>query len=126
MSEIKHGYTCPGCGKIYTISDADKWDDEVHSEWSCHLGCKEEYPIDQWKYHERIVDKNEMESLPRFWMVWCQSGHEPMKQHDCSEKASIEAQRLAAKHPGKKFFILKSLSAYACDVSEPRFISVME
>lgn len=50
-----------------------------------------------------------------FWMVWSPSGSAPTHQHYCLEKAQQEAERLARKVPGRKFYVLEALEMRAVD-----------
>lgn len=45
----------------------------------------------------------------KFWMVWCPQGGTPTVRHHSREAADTEAARLAAKNPGKEFFVLKAV-----------------
>ena len=66
-----------------------------------------------------------------FWMVWEHSikhwkAYErlsdlPTVKHDTEEEAITEAKRLAVKHPGKEFHVLKSVSTSSASVSETVF-----
>lgn len=52
-----------------------------------------------------------------FWLVWKEGGGVPTYQHPNSQSAENEAARLAQKHPGSRFHILKSESA--CQMRQP-------
>lgn len=43
---------------------------------------------------------------PPFWLVWREGGSAPTFKHPDENLASIEARRLAALHPGQRFFVL--------------------
>lgn len=44
--------------------------------------------------------------IPPFYLVWREGGNAPVYKHGTSTGAENEAQRLAAAHPGSKFFVL--------------------
>lgn len=46
------------------------------------------------------------EPIP-FWVVWCPQGSSPTVKHLSRAEATREAERLAAKHPGHEFFVLR-------------------
>ncbi len=66
-----------------------------------------------------------------FWMVWGESMEDfkpyqrlvdlPKVKHDTKEDAITEAKRLAVKHPGKEFHVLKSVSTSSASVAETVF-----
>lgn len=43
---------------------------------------------------------------PKFWLVWNESGHAPVKKHFTRECAENEAKRLAVLNFGQKFHVL--------------------
>jgi hypothetical protein len=46
-----------------------------------------------------------------FWMVWTKHGKRPPRYaHSTYQSAEAEVERLARKHPGRKFFILEAVS----------------
>lgn len=45
-----------------------------------------------------------------FYMVWTKTGWAPKKAHHTRAAAFAEANRLAARHPGKKFIVLRTLA----------------
>ena len=45
-----------------------------------------------------------------FWLVWQVGGQNPRHQHYSEQEARTEAQRLAMKHPGKLFCVLRSVA----------------
>lgn len=55
-----------------------------------------------------------------FYMVWTRDGRNPTFQHNAIEKALAEAERLAACHPNKVFYVLQSVSR----VASPRRMDV--
>ena len=44
------------------------------------------------------------------WCVWTKTGRRPSFFHPSREKAEAEAERLAAKCPGKKFMVMQVVS----------------
>lgn len=44
-----------------------------------------------------------------FWMVWSPQGSAPTHQHWTDREAIQEAERLARKCPGKKFYVLAAM-----------------
>jgi hypothetical protein len=52
---------------------------------------------------------------PPFWLVWSEMGGSPTVKHRTEQEAFTEACRLAQKHRGRKFHVLRSES-YAEDV----------
>ena len=51
----------------------------------------------------------------KFWMIWRESYDVPRKKHLTAAEAYQEAERLARKHPGSKFYILEMVNM--CEVS---------
>ena len=47
-----------------------------------------------------------------FWFVWTKTGRVPRYAHGSAQAARNEAIRLAAKHPGRKFIVLRALSKF--------------
>lgn len=47
-----------------------------------------------------------------FWMVWKRSSQTVGRQHPSYDKAIKEARRLAAMHPGEKFYTLMAQSVH--------------
>lgn len=43
----------------------------------------------------------------QFWLVWNKNGANPKRAHDTYASAAHEAARLAAKHPGATFIVLR-------------------
>lgn len=50
-----------------------------------------------------------------FWMVWNPAGGAPTHQHGSLELAQQEAERLARKQPGRKFYVLEALELRSVD-----------
>ena len=50
-----------------------------------------------------------MKDHKKFWLVWNPSRHKPVRQHTSLNVAVEEAKRLAEKHPGQQFFILRAI-----------------
>lgn len=44
----------------------------------------------------------------RFWFVWTKQGYVPRRCHNTETAAHAEAERLARKHPGQKFIVLRA------------------
>lgn len=55
-----------------------------------------------------IVDDDE---APVFWMIWSPQGAMPEVKHFTYREAEEEAERLAKKHPGRRFYIM-----YSCEL----------
>lgn len=50
-----------------------------------------------------------------FWLVWCPTGPTlPRFRHQSAESAQQEAERLAATHPGKTFYVLEPQYSVNC------------
>lgn len=45
-----------------------------------------------------------------FYMVWADNGNSPVKKHEAEYLAKEEAERLARRHPGVTFVVLKSIA----------------
>ncbi|BCH56022.1 hypothetical protein RvVAR031_36320 [Agrobacterium vitis] len=60
----------------------------------------------------------------RFYMVFNPAANPPTYMHGGKQSAIDEAKRLAAKCPGKRFFVLEALEAYQVDLPEPRRIEL--
>jgi hypothetical protein len=58
-----------------------------------------------------MSDDTKDTSPPRFWMVWRAGGSAPTRCHTSRQIAEDEAGRLAKKHPGARFFVLKAVCA---------------
>lgn len=48
-----------------------------------------------------------------FWMVWSPTGGPPTVRHPSERCAELEAERLAALRPGRRFYILHA-TGYRC------------
>ena len=74
----------------------------------------------------RIITKAEMDAAmtttptgKKFWMVYAPDGGAPTREHDHSDLAETEAQRLARAHPGRTFVVLEATKAFRkTDVEE--------
>lgn len=53
-----------------------------------------------------------------FYMVWTKTGWPPRKQHATRQAADQEADRLARRHPGKKFIVLRAVAKVAAEPQE--------
>ena len=42
-----------------------------------------------------------------FWLVWCEEAQSPKVRHQSALEAGVEAERLARKNPGQRFYILR-------------------
>ncbi|MGV2135182.1 hypothetical protein ACQZ4O_15900 [Agrobacterium vitis] len=60
----------------------------------------------------------------RFYMVFNPAANPPTYMHPSRQSAIDEAKRLAAKGPGKRFFVLEACEAYQVDLPEPRRIEL--
>jgi hypothetical protein len=55
-----------------------------------------------------------------FYMIYSRTRNTyPIVQHDSYDKATAEAARLASKHPGDEFVILKSVATMAAFIPAP-------
>ena len=43
----------------------------------------------------------------KFWMIWRENYDVPTKKHLTRTEAYLEAERLARKHPGSKFYLFQ-------------------
>ena len=55
------------------------------------------------------ITKPETAPAP-FWLVWSESGNAPTQKHIIGREAQKEAERLAMKHRGRQFHVLRSES----------------
>lgn len=53
----------------------------------------------------------------RFWMVWRAGAAGPTHKHATADLAYAEARRLAAAHPGARFYVLEAIGTVAGQVS---------
>ena len=53
------------------------------------------------------------DDLKPFWLVWSPKGGLPSATHATIESATAEAERLAAKHPDRPFYVLEAKSVSA-------------
>ncbi|WP_068091037.1 hypothetical protein [Novosphingobium rosa] len=51
------------------------------------------------------------QTAPPFWLVWCENGGPPTVKHPDEGSANREADRLAKCSPGRRFFVLATISA---------------
>lgn len=49
-----------------------------------------------------------------FWLVWNPNANAPSLKHDTKISATAEAERLARKHPGEKFYVLAPI----CEITK--------
>ena len=47
----------------------------------------------------------------KFWMVWNENSLTVSMKHDSKESAHGEAERLARKHPGQRFYVLSAIQS---------------
>ena len=52
-----------------------------------------------------------MSDSEKFWVVWCPARGVPTVTHKLYSSARMQAEALAAKHPGETFFVLVAQSA---------------
>lgn len=52
------------------------------------------------------------------FFVWTKTGRRPVFAHENGEKAEAEAQRLAAKHPGRKFIVMQAMGKFHIPMGE--------
>jgi hypothetical protein len=57
-------------------------------------------------------DVYQIDSSKRFWFVWAPSRSIPNHKHSTAELAATEAKRLATKHPGVQFIVLRATGIY--------------
>lgn len=50
-------------------------------------------------------------TAPPFWLVWCENGGPPTVKHPDEASAIREAERLAKRSPGLRFFVLATICA---------------
>lgn len=50
--------------------------------------------------------------MDNFWLIWREDGGVPTRKHFSAEAARREAKRLAQKHPGKEFYVLRKTSLF--------------
>jgi len=55
--------------------------------------------------------------MNEFWMVWCEEEMPPRVKHSSETMAVLEAERLARKNPGQRFFILHCLEYLEVNVN---------
>lgn len=56
------------------------------------------------------------DELCTFWLVWRLNGGSPTYNHNSRESADKEAKRLSQQNPGEVFVVLKSATAFHCEV----------
>lgn len=60
------------------------------------------------KYDTRTAREQNLDQEVDFWLVWSPQGtHPPRFQHTSLESAEREAERLAAAHPAKQFYVVE-------------------
>lgn len=70
---------------------------------------------------DSFVDyQDNTQALKAFFMIYGEHGAAPCAKHATYAAASEEADRLAAKHPGRVFFILRAVEGRLVDVPRPR------
>ena len=62
----------------------------------------------------------------KYWMVHNPENRQPFKLHCDRVAASVEAKRLAKKHPGQCFFVLEPTCGYVVVAPEPEEIEITE
>lgn len=60
-----------------------------------------------------------IESDAPFFLVWNKDGRNPLKSHGHERVARNEARRLARKHPGATFIVLRGISKHKLDAPAP-------
>jgi hypothetical protein len=65
-----------------------------------------------------------MDSINKFWMVWCTTRGGPVYQHSTKQSARREAERLAHVCPGQTFIVLAAVDAVKCEVSAPQQLKI--
>lgn len=60
-----------------------------------------------------------MSTTTEFWVVWNPYKGLPQVRHDTQAAAEAEADRLAAKHPGDEFIVLRAESVTKAEVPKP-------
>jgi len=115
-------HICARCGRAHNSLDAsdprgwqrvDAWDDGtvLHCP-DCRDHANQSDEIRAGDPPAKTVD---------FWLVWCPTGATPPRfRHPTQESAEREAERLAATHPGKTFFVLEPRYSVNCG---PRRVS---
>jgi hypothetical protein len=56
---------------------------------------------------------------PRFFMVWNKDGGAPTVAHNTRNAATVEAERLAARYPGRKFIVLQAIDKISTPAPAP-------
>lgn len=57
---------------------------------------------------DRTEREKNLDQIADFWIVWSPQGiHAPKYQHGSLQAAEREAERLAATHPGKQFYVME-------------------
>lgn len=52
------------------------------------------------------------------WCIWTKTGRRPRYYHNSHEEAMAEAERLALKHPGKKFIVMHMTDKISATTTE--------
>lgn len=47
----------------------------------------------------------------KFWIVWCENTTNVKYKHHTYQQARLEAERLAKKHPGHKFYVMAAAAS---------------
>ncbi|MCV9910201.1 hypothetical protein OIV19_21640 [Brucella sp. HL-2] len=61
----------------------------------------------------------------KFWMVYGASRAAPTFQHTIKKAAEGEAKRLAALHPGERFYVLQAVAGFQADQPKVRPIKLV-
>jgi hypothetical protein len=63
-----------------------------------------------------FIRRKEDKVMDKFWMVYGGYLSDPVFKHESEQDARTEAERLARKHPGNKFYILEVIAM--CQLKE--------
>ncbi len=57
-----------------------------------------------------------------FYLVWREGGYPPTVKHETWRSAQEEAQRLARKHPGVAFHVLRQVETWRADLPLRKYL----
>jgi len=86
------------------------WAPLTRGSWSPYWDDLSEH-VDQAPVGEIAVER---------WWIWNKHGHPPKFAWAEEARANEEARRLAVKHPGVSFIVMRSMRKFRVDTDEPR------